>query len=505
MCEFPMPRRFALFCFLILSPAYIANAQSQPQHAVQTPAQPQPPPQQKPQLSAAVREFVKVDAPLVALAHVRVIDGTGAAPREDQTLILSDGNISAIVASATVQIPSAAKVLDLAGATVFPGLVGMHEHMYYPSPNGPPAMYPEHATSFPRLYLAGGVTSMRTAGSVEPYTDLEIKRLIDHGQMVGPKMHVTGPYLEGSGSLTPQMHQLKDAADARSTVEFWIAQGATSFKAYMHITPDELAAAVQAAHAHGLKVTGHLCSIGFREAAALGIDNLEHGLEVDTEFFSGKKPGVCPPTLEVTKEIADKLEISSAPVQEMIRDLVAHHVAITSTLPVFETTVPNRAPISKRVLDAMTPDARIAYLTRRSVIANNAAASIAPTLFKKELQFEHAFAQAGGMLLAGLDPTGYGGVIAGFGDQREVELLVEAGFTPVQAIHIATSNGAEFLGELQTIGTLAAGKAADIVVVRGNPAVNITDIENVELVFKDGIGYDSAKLIDSARGLVGLR
>jgi len=96
-------------------------------------------------------------------------------------------------------------------------------------------------------------------------------------------------------------------------------------------------------------------------------------------------------------------------------------------------------------------------------------------------------------------------VIAGFGDQREVELLVEAGFTPLQAIHIATSNGAQFLGELDRIGTLAVGKDADLVVIRGDPSTTIADIEKVETVFKDGIGYDSRKLIDSVRGLVGLR
>src|SRR3989441_2667958 len=461
--------------------------------------------QTRPELSKEVRAFVKVDAPVVALIHVRVIDGTGAPPRSDQTLVIRDGKIAAMADAAKVSAPDGAQLLDLAGYTVIPGLVGMHDHLFYPAPQGPPAMYPEHASSFPRLYLAGGVTSIRTTGSVEPYTDLELKRLIDAGKMAGPKMNVTGPYLEGEGAFTPQLHQLKDAEDARRTVEFWVEQGMTSFKAYMHITPEELAAAVKAAHAHGIKVTGHLCSIGFREAAAIGIDDLEHGLVVDTEFFSGKKPGVCPNAQEADKEIAEKLDIESAPVQDMIRDLVAHHVAITSTLPVFETLVPNRAPVTKRVLDAMLPEARIAYLSTRSAISDNAANSFWPALFKKELQFERDFVKAGGLLLAGLDPTGYGGVVPGFGDQREVELLVEAGFTPLEAIHIATANGAQFLGELERVGTLAAGKAADIVVIHGDPSANIADIEKVEIVFKDGIGYDSPKLIESVRGLVGLR
>jgi imidazolonepropionase-like amidohydrolase len=460
--------------------------------------------QAAPKLAPEVRAFVKEDAPVLALTHVRVIDGTGSAPRADQTLIIRDGKISAFGDAAATKIPEGAKALDLTGRTVIPGLVGMHDHMFYPAPGGPPPLYPEHAASFPRLYLAGGVTTIRTTGSVDPYADLELKRAIDDGKMAGPKIHVTGPYLEGQGAFTLQMHQLKDAEDARRMVEFWITQGATSFKAYMNITAEELSAAVKAAHAHGLKVTGHLCSIGFREAAALGIDNLEHGLIVDTEFLPDKKPGECPSSPAARKALLS-LEVASGPIHEMIRDLVNRHVAITSTLPVFEISVPNRAPIDARVLDAMLPEARISYLRRRAVISDGAAKSDSPVLFRKEMEFEREFVKQGGLLLAGLDPTGYGGVIAGFGDQREVELLVEAGFTPVEAIHIATSNGAEFLGELDKIGTLTVGKLADIVVVDGDPSGNIKDMEKVEIVFKDGVGYDSAKLIESARGQVGLR
>ena len=457
------------------------------------------------QLAPAVREFVKVQASVVVLRHVRIIDGTGAPPRLDQALVIEAGKIRSVADASTVAAPAGATIVDLDGYTVIPGLVGMHEHMYYPAPGGQPAMYPEHANSFPRLYLAGGVTTIRTAGSVEPYTDLELKQAIDEGKMAGPKMNVTGPYLEGVGSFTPQMHELKDADDARRTVDYWIAEGARSFKAYMHITPDELAAAVKTAHEHGIKVTGHLCSIGFKEAAAIGIDDLEHGLVVDTEFYSGKKPGLCPNAQAADREMADKLEISSPEVQAMIRDLVSHHVAITSTLPVFETFVPGRAPLDRRVLDAMAPETRIAYLSRRAAISDGAATSFWPGLFKKELEFEREFARAGGLLLAGLDPTGYGGVIAGFGDQREVELLVEAGFTPVEAIQVATSNGAKFLGQIDQIGTIEAGKAADLVVIHGDPSSNIKDLEKVEIVFKDGIGYDSEKLIDSVKGLVGWR
>ncbi|HET7100208.1 MAG TPA: amidohydrolase family protein, partial [Terriglobia bacterium] len=276
----------------------------------------------------------------------------------------------------------------------------------------------------------------------------------------------------------------------------------TSFKAYMHITRAELKAAIDAAHAHGLKITGHLCSVGFTEAAALGIDDLEHGLFVDTEFDPGKKPDLCPPQALTGKTLAS-LDIESAPVQKMIRDLVLHHVAVTSTLPVFELSIPGRPPLEPRVLAALSPAARIDYLTIRAIVGESTD-STASVQLKKEFEFERDFVKAGGLLLAGEDPTGYGGDLAGFGDQREVELLVQAGFTPVEAIHIATENGAKFLGADSHIGTITAGKDADLVVINGNPAKNINDIEKVQTVFKDGFGYDSAKLIESVRGAVGL-
>ncbi len=461
-------------------------------------------------LSLQVKAFVKVDAPVVALAHVRVIDGTGAAAREDQTVVIVKGKIESVSDAASANLPKDAQVLDLHGYSVIPGLVGMHDHMFYPMGNG---IFGEMAFSFPRLYLAGGVTTIRTTGALEPYTDLELKKQIDRGETPGPKMHVTGPYLEGPGTFAVQMHQLTGPEDATRTVNFWLDQGVDNFKAYMFITPAELSAAVTAAHKRGAKVTGHLCSIGFREAAAIGIDDLEHGLFVDTEFLPTKKPGECPDPSE-NPELMAKLDVNAGPLHDVILDLVQRHVAVTSTLPVFEMgSFTGRPTLQKRVLDALSPDARSALLWNRVRSSDSGRlrqqyssdVSPWPAAFNKEMEFEHAFAQAGGLLLAGLDPTGMGGVIAGFGDQREVELLVEAGFTPLEAIHIATANGAQFLGELNRIGTIAPGKQADLVVIKGDPSKKIEDIENVETVFKDGIGYDSAKLIDSVRGVVGSR
>jgi imidazolonepropionase-like amidohydrolase len=443
-----------------------------------------------------VKPFLASEAPVVALTHVRVIDGTGAPAREDQTVIVDHGKIAAVGPAASTPSPAGAQVMDLAGHTVIPGLVGMHEHLFYPGGGGVP-MYPEMAYTFPRLYLASGVTTARTAGSIEPYTDLNLKNLIDSARMPGPKLYITGPYLEGKGAFTPQMHELAGPADAAKTVDYWADEGATSFKAYMNITRAELKAAVDAAHRHGIKVTGHLCSIGFREAAAIGIDNLEHGLLVDTEFHPGKQPDVCPPN---TRNEVAHLDLNSAPVREMIADLVKHNVAITSTLAVFEAFDPDRPPVEQRFLDAVSPEAAINYLSSRARARVGAEAAL-----KKELEFEYAFVKAGGLLIAGADPTGNGGALAGFADQRNIELLVEGGFTPIEAIQVATANGAKYLGELDRIGTVTAGKQADLVVIAGNPAARIADIHNVKLVFKEGAAYDPAKLLESIRGQAGMR
>jgi imidazolonepropionase-like amidohydrolase len=453
--------------------------------------------------------YISVSDPVIALTHVEIIDGTGSAPVNDQTVVLDHGKIVSIGPSATVQVPNQAKVIDLHGHTAYPGLVGMHEHLFYVEPGS--AEYGlvggEMFQTGAPLYLAAGVTTARTTGSIEPYADLNIKQSIDGGLTPGPDFDVTAPYLEGAGSFIHQLHPLSGPADATRTVNYWADEGATSFKAYMFITPDELKAAIDAAHTRSLKLTGHLCSVGFTQAADMGIDNLEHGLLVDTEFFPGKKPGLCPPSRAAAQYMATTLDVSGAQVTAMIHDLVSRHVAVTSTLAVFEMSVPNRPPMAFLMSEqsSMIPQAWASVLEGRALIAEHPDKSFWPALLKKEMQFEREFVAAGGLLMAGCDPTGYGAVLPGFGDQRNLELLVEAGFSPEQAIQIYTQNGAKYLGREDRIGTIAAGKQADLVIVTGDPAKDISAVEHVDIVFKKGVGYDPAKLIESARGMVGIR
>ena len=464
-----------------------------------------------PDLGPGVQPFVQIPAGEIAITHLRIIDGTGAAPVEDATLLIEGSRIRAVLPSGSA-VPAGFRMLDGTGETALPGLVGMHNHLFYlqrPNidPTGrfeQPIIVPQMTFSAPRLYLASGVTTMRTTGSVEPYTDLSLKREIDAGHLVGPHLDVTGPYLEGAGAFFIQNHQLTSPEDARREVAFWADQGVNSFKAYMNITRAELKAAIDEAHRHHLKLTGHLCSVTYPEAVALGIDNLEHGFFVNTQFDPGKLPDKCPdtagtPTLMMMKP-------GSAQANALIKLLVDHHVAITSTLPVFEQNVPLHAPLQARQMEVLTPQARESYLYLRNLAASRADTARgqqSAEAYKNDLGLERQFVAAGGLLLAGPDPTGNGGVIPGFGDQREIELLVEAGFTPVEAIRIATLNGATYLGLADRTGSIAAGKNADLMIVKGNPAANINDVENVIVVFKDGVGYDSARLLQSVKGRYG--
>ena len=453
---------------------------------------------QRAPIGPAVRSYVRVDTSVLALTNVRVIDGTGAAARENQTLIVRDGKIAALGATGSVPIPAGAQVMDLAGKSVIPGLVMVHEHLFYPTG---PGIYGNLTESFSRLYLAGGVTSMRTGGNMNGYSELLIAKSIANGDKVGPWIDATAPYLEGPGMGFAQVRILADSTDARKHVEYWADQGATSFKAYMNITRDELKAATQAAHKRGLKVTGHLCSVTYREAADAGIDDLEHGFFAMNDFVPNKPADKCVARGGAAQSTMAALDPASPEVQSLFKYLIDHKVTVTSTLTIFETFTPGR-PMPAG-LDVLLPTLREQFEQRFAVTARSTQSPYL-TAFPKDMAMERAFVKAGGTLIVGTDPTGGGGLVPGFSNQRALELLVEAGFTPLEAITFATLNGATYLGRGNLVGSIAVGKQADLVVINGNPAAQISDVRKVQLVFKQGVGYDPAAIIESVKGKAGL-
>jgi imidazolonepropionase-like amidohydrolase len=450
-------------------------------------------------LAPNVRQFVTVESTRVLIEHVRLIDGTGAPAQDDMSVLIEDGRIVRVATSDQLSAPDAgAEVIDGTGHTLIPGLVMLHEHMFYPSGA---TRYNTNEVSFPPLYLAGGTTTIRTGGTMDPYTDLRTRQLIDEGSVAGPTMDVTGPYLEGPGGFVRALPQLATPEQARQHVDFWIDQGVTSFKAYNLIDRATLGAAIEAAHARGVKVTGHLCSITYREAADLGIDNLEHGFFAATDWVRDKQPDQCP--REARQTYLD-LDLKSPAFTDLVAHLIKKGVALTSTLTVVERRAADRPGPPIGAQEAMLPQIRdrvIAGVERNRTQNDDTGGR----LLRRYMEMEKAFYDAGGFLVLGTDPTGAGDVVPGYANQRAVQLLIEIGLTVEQAVEVATRNGAIYLEIDDEIGTVEEGKKADLVVMAGNPLEDPEAFRRMTIVFKDGVGYDSAKLFDSVKGWVGVR
>lgn len=445
--------------------------------------------------SPAVKKYIDYDTAVIAFIHCKLADVKGLKVVEDQTVIVRNGTITAIGDSKKLSPPPASTVIDLTGKSLLPGFVLLHEHMYYAAYAGDFSYLhvKQLPITFPKLYLACGATTVRTAGSVEPYSDLNLKRDIDQGRILGPAMDVTAPYLEGKGTFFPQMHELSGPVEAKAFVDFWASQGCTSFKAYNYLDKATLKAAIDEAHAKGLKVTGHLCSITYREAAEMGIDQLEHGFSVSTDFVPGKKENACP------LGAAPIASADSPKVKDLIRFLVGKKTIVTSTLAVIYNMTTLDTTIRPEVLEAMAPDTRNMFLNVYNKMRN----PYGNKAMLEEMKMEKMFSDAGGLLTVGTDPTGDGATLAGYGSQQSIELLTEAGFTPIAAIRIATWNGAKALGLESKIGSIEVGKTADLLVIDGDISQNIQNIRKITWVFKKGVGFNSQKIFSSVKGEVG--
>ena len=438
-------------------------------------------------------DYLAVDAPLVAIENVTIIDGTGAGAIAGQTVVIRDGMIESVGMGTA---PDGAYLIDGSGKTLIPGMVGLHNHTFYTTSQRRVQLN----FSAPRMYLASGVTTIRTTGSYAPYSELGLKRSVNSRQRIGPRMFVTGPYIDGKSNAIHRSTPTSPDA-ARRVVKYWSEEGVDWFKVYANISSAELAAVIEEAHAHGIKVTGHLCSVSYREAIVLGIDNLEHGLYANSDYSKTKVKDECPS--DYRRAMID-LDMSGEAVQTTFREMIAAGVGMTSTLAIYEHLVPNRPPIEQRVLDAMSPDVQKEYLQRRTQIADGNS-QFWKDLWVKALEYEKAFVEAGGLLASGVDPTGYGGALPGYGDQRNFELLHEAGFNSGEVVQIMSLNGAKILGVDDEIGSIEAGKHADLILIDGDLASDPALIRNVEIVFRDGVGFDSAAIIDSIKGLVGIK
>lgn len=434
------------------------------------------------------------------IKDVDVIDGTGSDSVTGQNLAIAGGYFVKSNKEIFDKKNENTLILNGKGKTIIPGFIMMHEHIFYPTSEN---NYMEMLNSFPALYLAGGATTIRTAGSMNATAVLNLKKRIDLGLSIGPDIDVSAPFMNGPGLPILKMKELDGIEDVKRQVNYWIKEGVTSFKAYTNIRATELQALINQAHHNNVKVTGHLCSITYRDAANMGIDNIEHGFVSMTDFVVNKKDDQCPSSADLLTSLS-QLDLASDEVSDLISTLVKSNVAITSTLPVLETFVSGRPKASKEALSMLIPSLRKQYDNKWLEIRNSNS-ELMRLIYAKSIVFEKLFVEAGGTLLVGTDPTGYGGVIAGFSNQRAVELLVESGFSIEEAITFSTLNGARYLGVSDYLGTIKTGKKADFIVVEGNLASNYRNINKIKYVFKDGICYNSNAIKETYKGMVGLQ
>ena len=453
---------------------------------------------QRPTLSENVRKYVSSDTSLVAITGVTVIDGRGTPAVRGQTVVIRAGRIAEVGPSARVKAPSGALVVDGTGMTLIPGIVGMHDHMFYTAAGG---IGVTMSFTGPRLYLASGVTSVRTTGTRSPYADINLKQAVDSGFVPGPRIHVTTPYLtgpEGGGSMSVS----SEPEQARRFVAYWAAEGATWVKFYTDISRASMKAAIDEAHKLGIKATGHLCSVTFQEAIDLGIDDFAHGVLTASDFIEGKQPDKCPSN--VYKQLDSLVNGDSPLAKSLIQSMISHKVSMTTTMAIYEALSPGRPVQDERSLELMTPVVRAAYVKNRAYIDSMPGYMFTKDGFARALAFDKAFYAAGGVMASGVDPTGNGGALPGFGDQRGYELLRESGLTAEQAVQVTTYNGARVLGVESKLGSVEKGKIADLVLLKGDLVADPAVIRNVVTVYKDGVAYDPAKLIDAVRGRVGV-
>lgn len=452
---------------------------------------------QRPVLSDQVKQrYVQLDTGTVAITGVTLIDGRGGAARKGQTVIIRDGKIADV--GGKVSTPAGAMVLDGSGMTVIPGIVGMHDHLFYTAAGG-------HANQMsftaPKLYLASGVTTIRTTGGRSPYAELNLKKSIDSGYAAGPRIHVTTPYLTG-GAGGGSMFASDDPEAARRFVAYWASEGVSWVKFYTDVSRASMKAANDEAHKHGMKTVGHLCSVTFSEAIDLGLDDFGHGVLTATDFLGDKQPDKCPANVY---KLTDSTASGDSPAAKaLIAKMVQHKVSMTTTMAIFEALAPHRPVTDERTLELMEPGVRAAYLANRTYIDSVPDYIFTKGGFARALAFDKAFYDAGGILASGVDPTGNGGALPGFGDQRGYELLREAGLTAEQAVQVVSYNGARILGVSDKLGSVEKGKVADLVLLKGDLIADPSVIRNVVTVFKDGVGYDPRKLIDAVRGRVGI-
>jgi imidazolonepropionase-like amidohydrolase len=434
-----------------------------------------------------------VKAPETAIVNARLVDGTGAPPRGGCTVLVRGDRIAAVGPAAAIAVPDGATVVDAAGMTLLPGMFDTHGHCF--TVDGK-----EQYEAFPLLFLAAGVTTVFSPGEKDPAGAYALRDRLAKGEQVGARLLTAGPYFEkGQGELD----WLVGYRDQEDALQWLATHGARmdGLKLQMQITDGECKAILDAAHARGIKVTGHLGSVTATRAIELGIDRLEHGLFAMSEFAPYAIKGIDQWAAKFGK--LGELDLDSAPVRALIDAIVCKRVALSATTVAFAAWEPGFEPLAPDWDSYLSPAIRRIEKGRALRIQQMSGERGAQFQagVNKQLQFLKRVHDRGGIVVTGTD-TGDKRLIPGFGVHREMALLVRAGFTPLAAIRAATGHAAQALGVDRDLGTIEAGKLADLVLVQGDPTADIAAIGATHRVWKAGRPFEPAKLREQARGKI---
>ena len=437
---------------------------------------------------------------VTALVGGTVIDGTGAGPRENCTILIEDERIVAVGPS--IDVPEGAEVIDVRGQTVLPGLIDMHGHLNANVGGGLKMLLKPYA----RLYLAGGVTTVFSPGDLDPDASIAFRDEQRAGREIGTRIYTAGPYFThdtGQGGFMPGVGNAKEA---RAKLVEWGGR-IDGVKVYTEITPEEFAAITEQAHALGLRVTGHLGSLTAGQAIDLGIDRLEHGIYAMSEF--GRPNPDTPFDLDYMIGLAD-IDFESGPGAALIEKIVAKGIVIDPTIVILEALFDGPLVLAEDWKRYLTPRAEQAVdqLARSFANMRKAAASdpaewdaVIDGVLDKQRELVRRVHEAGGRVVGGTDPV-FIEVLPGYGMHRELEHFVEAGLTELEAIRACTLGAAEALGLEDDLGSIEPGKLADLILVDGDPSTDITAVGNTITVYQGGARMSPGELRDSVVGTI---
>jgi imidazolonepropionase-like amidohydrolase len=413
-------------------------------------------------------------AATLAVVGGTLIDGTGAAPVADAVVVIHEGRIVAVGARSAVKIPKGASVVDARGKTILPGLWDMHAHF--------------EQVEWGPIYLAAGVTTVRDCGNEFEFITA-VRDAIAQGHGLGPRLLLAG-IVDGTGTLNVGVQRVDTPEQARQWTNRYHAAGFQQMKIYSSVKLDELKIVADEAHHLGMTVTGHVPEgLNAYQAIEAGQDQINHIGYIADIMRAPLPEGAS--RLDRLKASAS-VDLESPEAQKALSFLKAHHTVVDPTLALsesftattakppasFEPGVNKVAPeLAEQLTDVGPP-------TERSEILEKT--------FEKELAIVGALHRAAIPVVAGTDQT-----VPGHSLHREIELYVQAGFTPMEAIQAATIVPARAMGLEKELGTVEKGKRADLILIDGNPLADIRDTRNLEYVITNGVMYRTAELWQS--------